>query len=64
MFELVYSINDVPWARQTVKRKSTQTMFQPIIQSPGIHNSERTINILVRHYTSQLVCFYNQMRHS
>ncbi|CAF3639029.1 unnamed protein product [Rotaria socialis] len=53
-FEFVFSINDVPWARQTVKRKSTQTIFQPIVQSPGIHNSQRNINLIIRHHKSEL----------
>ncbi|CAF3553209.1 unnamed protein product [Rotaria sordida] len=53
-YELIFSINDIPWSRQTIKRKSTQTMFQPIIQSSGVQNSERNINLIIYHKKSAL----------
>jgi BioD-like phosphotransacetylase family protein len=50
-------MNGIPWSRQTIKRKSTKTMFQPIIQTSGTNNSDRKINLLIRHTKSALVCF-------
>ncbi len=32
-------------------------MFQPIIQSPGIQNSDRNIRLIIRQNKSELVCF-------
>jgi hypothetical protein len=51
----VFSINDIAWSRRTVKRKSTRTLFQPIIQSSGIQNPNRMINMIICHPRSALV---------
>ena len=51
----MFSINDVTWSRRTIKRKATCTMFQPIIQSSGIQNPNRMINMIIRHPRSALV---------
>ena len=64
MYEFVFSINGMIWSRQTVKRKSTQTMFMPIIQSPGINNSDQKINLIIYQTKSALVCFLRYQKPS
>lgn len=54
-YEMVFSINDIPWSRKTIRRKTAQTMLQPYVQTPGISDANRNMKLYIRHYTTALV---------
>ncbi|CAF1146931.1 unnamed protein product [Adineta ricciae] len=53
-YEMVLSINDIPWSRKTIRRKTAQTTLQPYLQTPGISNANQNIRLFIHHYTTAL----------
>ncbi|CAF3289212.1 unnamed protein product [Rotaria sp. Silwood2] len=54
IYELVLLVNNIPWSRQTIKRKLIQTMFQPFIQTSEIDIFERNIRMIILYNKSAL----------
>ncbi|UJR35583.1 hypothetical protein I4U23_028336 [Adineta vaga] len=54
IYEVVFSIDDIPWSRKIIKRRTNKAMFQPFIQSPGIDNVNRNMKLIVHHYKTKL----------
>lgn len=57
MYELIFSINGVPWSNQIVRRKCVRTMFQPIVSSLRTDSTRRTVYLGIQHHRTHLVSF-------